>query len=56
MSNKIYFRTAKQCREHWNNHLDPNKIKGNWTPEEFLLMFKMVKEDGKKWANLVKKF
>lgn len=26
-----FFRTAKQCRERYNNHLDPNIKKGYWT-------------------------
>lgn len=55
MSNKKYFRTAKQCREHWNNHLDPKKIKGNWKMHECLIMFQFVRKEGKKWANLVKR-
>ena len=25
ISEKKYFRTGKQCRERWLNHLDPNK-------------------------------
>lgn len=24
-SGQKYFRTGKQCREHWMNHLDPSK-------------------------------
>ena len=36
----IQGRTGKQCREHWNNCLNPELIKGDWTPEEdFLIMF-----------------
>lgn len=30
ISNKKFLRTPKQCRERWNNHLDPTKVKGNW--------------------------
>lgn len=26
-SNKKFFRTAKQCRERWNNYLDPSKTR-----------------------------
>jgi hypothetical protein len=53
-SERKYFRNAKQCRERWNNHLDPSKIKGYWKAEECLLLFNFVKENGKKWASLVK--
>jgi hypothetical protein len=33
LSDKKYFRSAKQCRERWNNHLDPSKVKGLWKAE-----------------------
>ena len=29
-SERAYFRTPKQCRERWLNHLDPNKSKQEW--------------------------
>lgn len=29
-SGRKYFRTAKQCRERWLNHLDPSKLKKYW--------------------------
>lgn len=32
--NTGFFRTGKQCRERWQNHLRPNIKKGNWTIEE----------------------
>ncbi len=54
LSNKNYLRTPKQCRERWNNHLDPSKVKGNWKLEEYVKMFQFVKKNGKKWASLVK--
>ena len=35
----IQGRSGKQCREHWNNCLNPDLIKGEWTTEEdFLIM------------------
>jgi hypothetical protein len=47
-------RTAKQCRERWLNHLDPNKSKSYWSFMEYVILFEYVKEKGKKWATLVK--
>ena len=36
----IQGRKGKQCREHWNNCLNPELKKGHWGPEEdFLIMF-----------------
>ena len=36
----IHGRSGKQCREHWNNCLNPELVKGDWTTEEdFLIMY-----------------
>ena len=32
-SSESFFRTAKQCREHWNNYLDPKVLKTRWNKE-----------------------
>ena len=37
---KVKTRTGKQCREHWINKFNENIKKGNWTPEEDLLILK----------------
>jgi hypothetical protein len=34
IADKIPGRIGKQCRERWSNHLDPNLMKNDWTPEE----------------------
>ncbi len=31
---QIPWRSGKQCRERWHNHLDPNINKDTWTDEE----------------------
>ena len=49
----IQGRNGKQCREHWNNCLNPNLIKGDWTPEEdFLIMYFYEKCNGS-WKKIV---
>ena len=49
-------RTSKQCREHWNNCLNPKLIKGNWTAEEdFLIMYFYEKCEGS-WKKLITLF
>ena len=53
-SHRRYYRNPKQCRERWLNHDDPNKKKGDWTAEECLQLFNFIKDNGKKWAILVK--
>lgn len=46
-------RSGKQCREHWNNSLNPDVIKGNWTKEEdFLIMYFYKKCDGS-WKKII---
>lgn len=46
------FRTAKQCREHWNCFLNPNIHKGPWEPQEDrrLLEYVLELEGAKKWS------
>ena len=36
----IKCRTGKQCREHWKNKLNEDIKKGQWTPEDDLLILK----------------
>ena len=54
-SGKKYFRTAKQCREYWINHLDPVPVRRNWTALEDFNLIEAVKELGKKWSKVSKK-
>jgi hypothetical protein len=54
-SNRKFFRTPKQCRERWLNHLDPSKLKKFWLEEEDFTLIEYVKLHGKKWAAISKK-
>ena len=52
----IQGRKGKQCREHWNNCLNPELKKGNWGPEEdFLIMFFYEKCKGS-WKKIISLF
>ena len=52
----IQGRKGKQCREHWNNCLNPELKKGDWTPEEdFLIMFFYEKCKGS-WKKIIPLF
>ena len=52
----IQGRKGKQCREHWNNCLNPALIKGKWTPEEdFLILFFYQKCKGS-WKKIIPLF
>ncbi len=46
-------RSGKQCREHWNNSLNPDVKKGLWSSEEdFLIMVFYKKYDGS-WKKII---
>ena len=52
----IHGRKGKQCREHWNNCLNPELKKGDWEPEEdFLIMFFYEKCNGS-WKKIIPLF
>lgn len=52
-SEYIKGRTGKQCREHWNNSLDPKLIKGQWTSEEDLLIMIFYEKYGGSWKKII---
>lgn len=54
-SDRKYFRTPKQCRERWLNHLDPSKLKKYWLEEEDFVLIDFVRTAGKKWAAISKR-
>ncbi|OHT03874.1 Myb-like DNA-binding domain containing protein [Tritrichomonas foetus] len=54
LAEKLKNRSAKQCRERWCNHLDPNVFHDPWTPEEDFLIYKYFIELGAKWSIIAK--
>lgn len=50
MSERQFYRTPKQCRERWLNHLDPRKSKQEWELKEDYILIMHVRNKGKKWA------
>jgi len=49
-------RSGKQCRERYFNSLNPSLKKGNWTPDEDYLLFRLYKDIGTKWSLITKYF
>ena len=45
-------RTGKQCRERWNNHLDPLVMKNQWSTEENWVLFILQKTAENRWAKI----
>ena len=49
-----YPRNGKQCRERWNNHLDPDVNRGAWTHEEDMNLLRLFLMYEHKWSDLSK--
>ena len=47
-------RIAKQCRERWCNHLNPEIKKEPFTQEEDTVILNSIRQFGKKWAEIAK--
>lgn len=47
-------RIAKQCRERWHNHLQPNISKEAWTEQEDLQIQLGVVKHGHKWSTIAR--
>lgn len=49
-------RTARQCRERYNNYLRPEILNGPWSPEEDILLIELFEKYGPKWALISQSF
>jgi hypothetical protein len=54
LSHHMQSRTAKQCRERWNYHLNPDLNRGPWTPQEDRIIADRHRELGNKWTKIAK--
>lgn len=54
LSEGLYRRSGKQCRERWLNHLDPSIRKGGWTYDEDEIVIKLHGIYGNAWARIAK--
>ena len=55
-SKMIPGRNGKQCREHWNNSLDPNLKKGEWSIEEDYLIYYFYSKYNGSWKKIAPLF
>lgn len=63
LSGKRFYRSGKQCREQWYNHLDNSKkqyslikLSGLWEHDEDIIILREVLSRGHKWAEICKGF
>lgn len=45
-------RSVKQCRERWNNHLDPSLLKTKWTDQDDRRLRELQSELGNTWTRI----
>ncbi|OMJ74553.1 hypothetical protein SteCoe_26515 [Stentor coeruleus] len=50
----LRIRTGKQCKERWNNYLNPDVNRGAWTDKEDLKILESYKQNGNKWSIIAK--
>ena len=55
VSNRVPNRNSKQCRDRWQNFLNPNLRKHAWTAEEDRIILKSHLEIGNKWVEMSKR-
>ncbi len=46
------YKSSRNCRERWFNHIDPSIVK-SWSTEEDLILLRSIKSDGKKWSHVI---
>lgn len=56
MKNAGYFKTPKQCRERWAQHLDPSLSNLKWTQEENMRLLELQQRNGNKWKDIAAHF
>jgi len=51
---ELKLRNGKQCKERWNNHLNPEMNRGAWTMQEDLSLLEAHLKHGNKWSKISK--
>lgn len=54
MHKGLKIRTGKQCKERWNNYLNPDVNRGSWTESEDITALECYKIHGNKWSVIAK--
>ena len=56
IASKIPNRNPRQCRERWQNYLDPHLTQNEWTEEEDKLIIQKQEELGSRWNAIARFF
>jgi hypothetical protein len=56
IADKMISKNARQCKERWDNYMNPNINNGEWTFEEDEFLLKKHEEFGSKWVKIAKHF
>ena len=56
IAQSVKTKSARQCRDRWNNYLNPNLNNTEWTKEDDELLFNKIQEFGFKWTTIAKFF
>lgn len=56
IASKVPGRNPRQCRERWNNYVNPSLISTPWTAEEDYLLMKKYQELGSHWCAIASYF
>ena len=56
IASKMHNRNARQCRERWQNYLDPKLVQNEWTEYEDALIVQKQKELGPRWNAIARFF
>ena len=56
IASNFYNRSARQCRERWQNYLDPSLVTAEWTKEDDEKILELYKHIGSHWNTIAKSF
>jgi hypothetical protein len=54
MHKGLQVRSGKQCKERWNNHLNPDINRGDWSLEEDICLLEHYQKAGNRWSLIAK--
>lgn len=53
IASMMFKRTPRQCKERWNNYINPNLNTSSWTKEEDEILIRKYAEYGSQWSKIL---